>query len=174
MKSYYKYHSPIGNIYFLIENDVLLSIGFQQDLAYTIESKLNDSARKIINWLNKYFSGESPSIEDIEFALCGSEFQKLVWKKLLEIPYGETRTYGQIANDVKQELGKEHMSAQAVGGAIGRNPLTIFIPCHRVIGSNNDLVGYSGGLKYKINLLEIEGHEIDKIKNKINTSKKES
>ena len=174
MKSYYKYNSQIGNIYFLIENYVLLSIGFQQDLAYTIESKLNDSARKIINWLDKYFAGENPSIDGIEFVLCGSEFQKLVWKKLLEIPYGETRTYGQIANDVKQELGKEHMSAQAVGGAIGRNPLTIFIPCHRVVGSNNDLVGYSGGLKYKINLLEIEGHEIDKIKNKINTSKKES
>ena len=173
MKSYYKYHSPIGNIYFLIENNVLLSISFQKDLTDIIETKLNDSAIKIVNWLDEYFAGENPSIEGIEFALCGTEFQKLVWKKLLEIPYGETRTYGEIANKVKQELGKEHMSAQAVGGAIGKNPLTIFIPCHRVVGSNNDLIGYSGGLKYKISLLEIEGHQIDKIKNKINTSKKE-
>ena len=103
------------------------------------------------NWLDRYFAGEIPSIKEIPLAPQGSNFRQAVWKILCKIPYGEVTTYGQIS----QKLGKGKMSAQAVGGAVGHNPISIIIPCHRVIGSNGNLTGYAGGLDKKIKLLEL-------------------
>ncbi len=89
--------------------------------------------------------------------LDGTEFQETVWNILLSIPYGEIITYGQIADKIVKERGLERMSAQAVGGAVSHNPIALIIPCHRVVGKNNNLTGYAGGLEKKIELLKLEG-----------------
>ncbi|WP_308620055.1 methylated-DNA--[protein]-cysteine S-methyltransferase [uncultured Desulfovibrio sp.] len=108
-------------------------------------------------WLNAYFAGERPAMADIPLAPAGSPFRQAVWKRLLAIPYGECVTYGQIARELAAELHKERMASQAVGGAVGHNPISIIIPCHRVVGSNGSLTGYAGGIDKKIRLLELEG-----------------
>ena len=87
----------------------------------------------------------------------GTEFRRLVWKFLLEIPYGKTITYGEISKKIAKAKNIEKMSAQAIGGAVGHNPISIIIPCHRVIGANGSLTGYAGGIEIKRKLLEIEG-----------------
>ena len=90
----------------------------------------------------------------------GTEFQKEVWKILCTIPYGKTTTYGDIARQIARKRGLEHMSAQAVGGAVGHNPVSIIVPCHRVLGTNGSLTGYAGGIDKKISLLTLEGAEL--------------
>lgn len=107
-------------------------------------------------WLDAYFRGEKPDPGLLPLAPAGSEFRQLIWKILLEIPYGETTTYKEIAKKAAKLMGRETMSAQAVGGAIAHNPISIIIPCHRVIGTNGSLTGYAGGLAAKIYLLEHE------------------
>ena len=102
------------------------------------------------DWLSRYFRGEAPSPAELPLSPKGSEFQQRVWALLIEIPYGETSTYGALA----KALGCK--SAQAVGGAVGHNPISIMIPCHRVLGSNGSLTGYAGGIDKKIFLLELE------------------
>lgn len=109
-----------------------------------------------MNWLDSYFSGEQPSVSDLPLAPSGSEFQLSVWKILCQIPYGEVMTYGEIAQMIASERGIKHMSAQAVGGAVGHNPISIIIPCHRVIGANGNLTGYAGGIDKKEWLLTHE------------------
>ena len=89
-------------------------------------------------------------------ALCGSDFRKSVWKIIRQIPYGQTMTYGQIAKEMARQMGVAQMSAQAVGSAVGRNPISIIIPCHRVVGSNGSLTGYAGGVERKAALLALE------------------
>jgi methylated-DNA-[protein]-cysteine S-methyltransferase len=106
-------------------------------------------------WLDAYFRGETPTAA-VPLALDGTAFQKQVWSILLDIPYGETRTYGSIAKEMAAALGKEKMSAQAVGQAVGRNPVSILVPCHRVVGAKGRLTGYAGGLEMKKALLELE------------------
>lgn len=106
-------------------------------------------------WIKAYFEGKDPGLT-LPLNPQGTAFQKLVWKCLLEIPYGRTTTYGEIAKQVAIEMKKPSMSAQAVGGAIGRNPISIMIPCHRVIGANHTLTGYDGGLDKKEALLALE------------------
>ena len=101
-------------------------------------------------WLARYFQGEAPSPAELPLAPQGSEFQKKVWSLLLQIPYGQTTSYGALAK------GLGCKSAQAVGGAVGRNPISILIPCHRVLGANGSLTGYAGGIENKIFLLELE------------------
>ena len=98
-----------------------------------------------------------PPITDLKLAPMGSPFRQLVWSILCQIPYGETTTYGQIAKQVAAKMGRKTMSAQAVGGAVGHNPISIIIPCHRVIGTNGSLTGYAGGIDKKIWLLDHEG-----------------
>ena len=112
---------------------------------------------KTIQWLERYFHGERPRITELQLAPQGSMFRKEVWKILCEIPYGEVLTYGEIAKMIAKKRGIERMSAQAIGGAVGHNPISIIIPCHRVIGSDGSLTGYAGGIELKKKLLEHEG-----------------
>ena len=100
-------------------------------------------------WLEDYFAGKQPDQKDIPLDPPGTDFQKRVWQYLLTIPYGETRTYGDLAKDLVS-------SPRAVGGAVGRNPISILIPCHRVVGSDGSLTGYAGGLEAKRFLLALE------------------
>ncbi len=101
-------------------------------------------------WLDDYFAGKNPEISHISLQPCGTPFQKTVWRALLTIPYGTTTTYGEIAKSIGCK------SAQAVGGAVGKNPISILIPCHRVIGRDGGLTGYAGGVEKKSFLLALE------------------
>ncbi|MDR3137196.1 MAG: methylated-DNA--[protein]-cysteine S-methyltransferase [Coriobacteriales bacterium] len=112
-----------------------------------------DAAR---NWITRYFAGARPTPLELSLAPQGSAFRQDVWDILCQIPYGEVLTYGAIARQMAKRMGKAKMSAQAVGGAVGHNPISIIIPCHRVIGSNGSLTGYAGGIGRKVQLLEWE------------------
>ena len=114
-------------------------------------------------WLYKYFAGEKPAISELPLAPIGGEFRQGVWNILCEIPYGEVITYGDIAKKMAKKMNKGSMSGQAVGGAVGHNPISIIIPCHRVVGSNGSLTGYAGGVKTKIKLLELEGVDMSRL-----------
>ena len=107
-------------------------------------------------WLDIYFSGHEPDFMP-PVHMIGSEFRQQVWKFLRAIPYGETITYGALAKRVARERGLERMSAQAVGGAVGHNEISIIVPCHRVVGSDGSLTGYAGGIDKKKRLLILEG-----------------
>lgn len=117
---------------------------------------------RVKNWLDRYFAGEKRTISELPAAPIGSEFRQSVWRILCDIPYGEVITYGDIAKKIAQKMGKESMSAQAVGGAVGHNPISIIIPCHRVVGGGGSLTGFSAGIKTKIKLLELEGVDMSK------------
>lgn len=108
-------------------------------------------------WLDAYFAGRQPDVSALPIAPRGSAFAQGVWQLLLEIPYGQTVTYGQLAKRLAKQRGLTRMSAQAVGGAVGHNPISIIIPCHRVLGAKNRLTGYAGGLDVKTFLLRLEG-----------------
>ncbi len=111
------------------------------------------------DWLDRYFSGGRPLPGELPLSPAGGEFRQRVWRLLCGIPYGKTMTYGAIARTVAAELGRSSMSAQAVGGAVGHNPISIIIPCHRVLGSDGSLTGYAGGTEVKRYLLKMEGAE---------------
>ena len=113
-------------------------------------------------WLDRYFRGEKPEISELSLAPIGNDFRQNVWKILCEIPYGEVITYGDIAKQIAKKRGLLHMSAQAIGGAVGHNPISIIIPCHRVVGANGNLTGYAGGINTKIKLLEHEKVDISR------------
>lgn len=108
-------------------------------------------------WLDRYFKGEKPEISELPLAPIGGEFRQAVWKILCDIPYGQVMTYGEIAKKIAQQQGRKSMSSQAVGGAVGHNPISLIIPCHRVIGTNGSLTGYAGGIDVKMTLLHLEG-----------------
>lgn len=119
--------------------------------------------QNVRKWLDTYFSGAIPDFTP-DIRLLGTDFQMRVWQKLLKIPYGKTVTYGEIAREIAKENGKTKMSAQAVGGAVGKNPIGIIVPCHRVIGKNGSLTGFAGGIEVKRKLLEIEAGSVGKVK----------
>ena len=108
-------------------------------------------------WLGQYFAGERPSLSKLSLAPAGGAFRQRVWQLLRHIPYGQVTTYGTIARQLAAKQGLASMSSQAVGGAVGHNPLSIIIPCHRVVGTGGSLTGYAGGIDKKIWLLEHEG-----------------
>lgn len=111
---------------------------------------------KTKKWLDIYFSGKEPNF-DVPLHFIGTDFQNEVWKILYSIPYGQTMTYGEIAKRFAANHGLKRMSAQAVGGAVGRNEISIIVPCHRVMGTNGSLTGYAGGIDKKMALLKLEG-----------------
>lgn len=113
-------------------------------------------------WLDIYFAGEEPSFCP-PLLVRGSDFRRQVCKILLTIPYGEIRTYGDIAREIAEKRGVKKMSAQAVGGAVGHNPVPIIIPCHRVVGADGSLTGYGGGLERKWKLLTLEGADTSRL-----------
>lgn len=162
MKYFTISNSPIGRILMMSDGENLNALEAieRRNIALNglAENKEISVFKSANLWLKKYFSGENPPILSVPIKpLEGTPFQKIVWKILLEIPYGSTITYGEIAREAARRLGKLKMSAQAVGQAIGQNPISIIIPCHRVIGANGNLTGYRGGIDVKIKLLEIEG-----------------
>lgn len=149
-------HSPLGPLTLVATEKALLGAWFEGQ-KYELRGFENCAMRReqtavleaAMHWLEAYFSGEElPSLPPL--AAKGTTFQERVWQELLTIPLGQTRTYGQLA----QALGSK--SAQAVGGAVGKNPLSIFVPCHRVLGSDGSLTGYAGGLEKKSWLLDHE------------------
>ena len=120
-----------------------------------IKSKDNPVFGAAEFWLDTYFSGKMPA-QLPPLHLIGSPFRLAVWEELLKIPYGKTTTYGALAGALAQKLGQEHMSAQTIGGAVGHNPISILVPCHRVLGTNGKMTGYNGGIDKKISLLKLE------------------
>lgn len=169
---YYKtyYDSPLGKILLVSDEQNLTGLwidgqkyyldSFSQELKQKNEIEILEKAK---NWLDRYFKGEKPSINELQLAPIGNEFRQTVWKILCEIPYGKTMTYGEIAKKMAQIMNKKSMSAQAVGNAVGHNPISIIIPCHRVIGANGNLTGYAGGIEKKIQLLKLEQVNMDKM-----------
>ena len=115
-------------------------------------------------WLNHYFAGKNPAISSLPLAPIGGEFRQTVWKILCRIPYGKVVTYGEIARETAVWLHRSGMSPQAVGGAVGHNPISIIIPCHRVVGANGNLTGYAGGLDKKCQLLRHEGVDLSRFR----------
>lgn len=115
------------------------------------------------DWLDRYFAGKKPEISQLPLAPSGSDFRQEVWKLLCEIPYGELTTYGEIAKKMAAKRNLPGMSAQAVGGAVGHNPISIIIPCHRVVGSTGSLTGYAGGIEKKRWLLSHEGVDAQRL-----------
>ena len=150
------YDSPLGPI-FLFGEDVLMGLYFKTHRGTLPAGDNGESSlfRQTRRWLDRYFSGDIPDFLP-PLQLEGSSFQKEVWQLLLRIPYGETRTYGELASELARRRGISRMSAQAVGGAVGRNPISIIVPCHRVIGADGSLTGYGGGLDRKAWLLDLE------------------
>ena len=157
--------SPIGDLYLLSDGESLLEISFGNRNEFDkIEEK--DSLEifvKTKNLLTEYFEGKNVDFSTINLKYKVSKFREEVWKILKSIPYGMTMTYGDIAKIVAKKFGKEKMSAQAVGGAVGGNLFPIIIPCHRVVGKNGNLTGFSGGIEKKVKLLELEGHIVKEL-----------
>ena len=164
------YDSPIGRLFLAEKNKALAGVwmegqkyylgSLRDEMAENPESPLLQQTMK---WFDRYFNGEKPAIGELTLAPEGSAFRKEVWKILCQIPYGETTTYGEISRKIAKSKGLEGMSAQAVGGAVGHNPISIIIPCHRVVGTNGNLTGYAGGIDKKIKLLTHEGVDMDRL-----------
>ena len=159
---YCTYESKIGLFYLVSDGENLCGCYlenqkyFPNDINdYQFNEELNVFL-KSITWLEKYFKGENPSIDEIPLNFNGTEFRNTVWKVLKEIPFGEVITYRDIGEIIAKTKGLKTMSAQAVGGAVGHNPLLIFIPCHRVIGADGSVTGFAAGLENKKFLLNLE------------------
>lgn len=157
------YKSPIGNLLIASKDNKLIGLWIENQKYYLSnfqeEIELKNDIEVLVNtkkWLDRYFRGERPDLNEIDIHLIGSEFRKSVWEILKKIPYGKVITYNDIAKEIAKQRGIIRMSAQAVGGAVGHNPIGIIIPCHRVIGTNGSLTGYAGGIEKKIYLLEHE------------------
>ena len=161
-----KYNSEIGNIIIVSDGENLTGLWFEGQKHFLNLFEEQEEELEIFTktkkWLDIYFSGKKPEFS-IPVLFSGTEFRVKVWNILKEIPYGEVITYGDIAKRLAEEKGIKKMSAQAVGAAVGHNPISIIVPCHRVIGNNNNLTGYAGGLDKKKRLLEIEGIDISKM-----------
>ena len=155
------YVSPLGGITMASDGEYLTGLWFdgQKYFADTLsvqrEEKDLDVFRRTDNWLDIYFSGKEPNFTP-PLRMKGTEFRQEVWQILLTIPFGKTMTYGEIAKVLANRRGIKSMSAQAVGGAVGHNPISLIIPCHRVVGTNGALTGYAGGLEKKAWLLDME------------------
>lgn len=163
------YKSPIGDLLLASKEEKLVGLLIEGQKYYlaNIDEEIVDSESKILvrarRWLDDYFNGKKPDIGNLDLAPGGSEFRQEVWNILSEIPYGKTVTYKDIAEKIAEKRGIAKMSAQAVGGAVGHNPISIIIPCHRVVGSNGNLTGYAGGIDKKIFLLRHENVSMDNL-----------
>ena len=161
MTSVQYYDSPLGRIQ-MASDEIGLTVLYFEGAKYDadrLSAGCLEQETKILSagkrWLDLYFGGKNPDFLP-PLHPKGSAFQMTVWNMLLEIPYGKTISYGEIARKIAEKRGISRMSAQAVGGAVGRNPIAIIIPCHRVVGADGSLTGYAGGIDKKIKLLELE------------------
>ena len=164
MYFYSTWDSPVGKLTLVGEEGALTGLWIEGQRGFgncmLNQAGGNDESElfmRVKQWLARYFQGENPDIHEIPLLLSGTHFQKQVWTLLCEIPYGKTTTYGALAEKIAQQMGKEHMSAQAIGGAVGHNPISIIVPCHRVVGADGSLTGYAGGIDKKRILLTLEG-----------------
>lgn len=157
------YNSPLGKMLLLADENSILGCYFVNQKRYPNNDCFQQKdVNQIIlakKWLDIYYSGKNPNFMP-NYYLSGTPFQRCVWEYLTQIPYGGVVSYGEIARTIAQSRGQKALSAQAVGNAVGANPLSVFIPCHRVIGTNGHLTGYAGGLERKIQLLELEGNKV--------------
>lgn len=155
---YSEYQSPLGPLLLLSDGVCLTGLYMDVRPSEAIRREEVPVLEQTRRWLDGYFRGDRP---ETDLPLCpeGTAFQKCIWQLLREIPYGETITYGALAAEAARILGKERMSAQAVGNAVGRNPVSILVPCHRVVGAGGKLTGYAWGLERKAWLLAHEKGE---------------
>ena len=157
----YHYNSPLGGITMASEEEALIGLWFdgQKYFADSITEEYTEKSLSIFDetakWLDIYFSGKEPDFTP-PLMMKTTPFRKAVWEVMLTIPYGKTMTYGEIANKIAEKKGIAKMSAQAVGGAVGHNSISLIIPCHRVVGTNGSLTGYAGGIDKKVQLLKLE------------------
>lgn len=162
----YKYISPVTELTLASDGENLTGLWmkdqkyFASTLGKNSEQKYLPVFKETVRWLDLYFSGAEPDFTP-PLSPKGSTFRQAVWSILLQIPYGSLITYGDIAKKLAKSTGKESMSAQAVGGAVGHNPISIIIPCHRVVGSSGSLTGYAGGIETKLKLLTLEKVDIN-------------
>ncbi len=156
-----KYQSPLGEIMIAADEKGLTGLWFvgQKYFALYLDKENEEKEIPVLKdtkkWLDIYFSGKEPNFK-LPLHFTGTDFQNEVWEILYSIPYGKTMTYGEIAKILAKRKGLKRMSAQAVGGAVGKNEISIIVPCHRVVGSNGSLTGYAGGISKKIELLKME------------------
>jgi methylated-DNA-[protein]-cysteine S-methyltransferase len=161
--------TPLGTVTVSAENGAVTGLWFVGQKYYPTKKDtwIHDPDYPVFKllrtWLSDYFSGIKRS-PDLRLEPQGTAFQKVVWKILLKIPIGQVTTYGEIARKIAAIRGLSAMSAQAVGGAVGHNPISILIPCHRVVGSNRSLTGYAGGLDKKEALLRLEHVNLEEVK----------
>lgn len=157
----YHYNSPLGGITLSSNGTELTGLWFdgQKYFGDTLPEKYEEKNLPIFeeaaHWLAIYFSGKAPGFTP-PLSMNTTPFRKAVWEIMLTIPYGETMTYGEIADRLAKQKGLPKMSAQAVGGAVGHNSISLMIPCHRVVGTNGSLTGYAGGINKKVQLLTME------------------
>lgn len=157
-----KYKSPLGGILLAADELGLTGLWFegQKYFAYDLDKENQEKELPVFKqakkWLDIYFSSKEPDFK-LPLHFTGTAFQTEVWDILYRIPYGQTTTYGNIAAQLAKQRGLERMSAQAVGGAVSHNKISIIVPCHRVVGTNGSLTGYAGGIDKKIALLKLEG-----------------
>ncbi len=164
------YASPIGGITLACDGDNLVGLwnegqkyhggAIREEMTEKHDMPVFAAAK---TWLDRYFAGERPAIAELPLAPIGGEFRQAVWNLLCAIPYGEVATYGDIAKKLAARMGKSSMSSQAVGGAVAHNPISIIIPCHRVVGTGGSLTGYAGGIDKKIKLLQLEGADLARL-----------
>lgn len=166
MNTFYKttYQSPVGTYVLAcdkFENLIGVWLVGQKYFCSGADILIEEDRLKIFRdtkiWLDNYFEGKKPNIKSLPLAPIGNKFRQAVWAELCKIPYGEVTTYGKIAKEIARQRGLTKMSAQAIGGAVGHNPISIIIPCHRVIAQNGSLIGYAGGVEVKQKLLALEG-----------------
>ena len=154
--------SPLGEILLVSDGEALCGLWFEGQRHFPAALAAEERPElavfeKTRAWLERYFAGKAPEL-DVSLRPDGTAFQRAVWELLREIPYGETISYGELAAALAERSGRP-CSARAVGGAVGRNPVSILVPCHRVVGADGSLTGYAGGLERKRKLLEIERGE---------------
>ncbi|MGN0853536.1 MAG: methylated-DNA--[protein]-cysteine S-methyltransferase [Kiritimatiellia bacterium] len=156
-----RYQSPLGELLLAADGIGLTGAWFagQRHFASRLDAEREERETPLLatakTWLDVYFSGQDPAFS-VPLHFTGTPFQNDVWGALCAIPYGQTATYGAIARRIAAGRGLPHLSARAVGGAVGRNAISLFVPCHRVVGAHGDLTGYAGGLDRKARLLRLE------------------
>ncbi len=164
-----RYGSPLGEMLIVSCEEYLTELWFstQSGFAEALKREHTELDSEPIKatraWLDMYFSGKRPAfLPSMRFS--GTPFMCSVWELLKSVPYGECISYGELASAIARERGSKKMSAQAVGGAVGKNRISVIIPCHRVIGAGGELVGYNGGMERKAALLLLEGHGVEKLR----------